>query len=145
MNEAVAALMYHSISLGKEDLEKFKALKVVVRIGSEVDNIDVKAATDLGKPLRYAQFLTKNSVGIAVCNTPAECVEETADSTMSLILNMYRKTFWLAKIVEIGKRVRYAWKYETDTNDCRYKASNSFESWPQAALVFAGVRSPSSV
>ena len=48
LNEAVAALMYHSISLGKEDLEKFKALKVVVRIGSEVDNIDVKAATDLG-------------------------------------------------------------------------------------------------
>ncbi|KAH7724420.1 D-isomer specific 2-hydroxyacid dehydrogenase [Aphelenchoides avenae] len=91
LNEAVAALMYHSISLGKEDLEKFKALKVVVRIGSEVDNIDVKAATDLG---------------IAVCNTPAECVEETADSTMSLILNMYRKTFWLAKIVEIGKRIQ---------------------------------------
>ena len=29
-------------SLTKEDLEKFKNLRIVVRIGSGVDNIDVK-------------------------------------------------------------------------------------------------------
>ena len=28
--------------LGNKDLEKFKALRIVVRIGSGVDNIDVK-------------------------------------------------------------------------------------------------------
>ncbi|MCP9266423.1 CtBP protein [Dirofilaria immitis] len=90
LNEAVAALMWHSITLEREDLEKFKALRVVVRIGTGTDNIDVKAATDLG---------------IAVCNTPGDCVEEVADTTMSLILNMYRKTFWLAKTVSEGKKV----------------------------------------
>ena len=41
--------MYHSIRLEKEDLEKFKALRIVVRIGSTADNIDIKAATELGK------------------------------------------------------------------------------------------------
>uniref|UniRef100_A0A1I7ZUS1 THAP-type domain-containing protein n=1 Tax=Steinernema glaseri TaxID=37863 RepID=A0A1I7ZUS1_9BILA len=90
LNEAVAALMWHSITLEKEDLEKFKALKVVVRIGSGVDNVDVKAATELG---------------IAVCNTPGDCVEEVADSTISMILNLYRKTFWLAKAVVDGKKI----------------------------------------
>ncbi|VDN07785.1 unnamed protein product [Thelazia callipaeda] len=90
LNEAVAALMWHSITLEREDLEKFKALRVVVRIGTGTDNIDVKAATDLG---------------IAVCNTPGDCVEEVADTTISLILNMYRKTFWLAKAISDGKKV----------------------------------------
>lgn len=48
LNEAVVALLYHSISLSREDLLKFKALKVVVRIGSGVHNVDVNAATELG-------------------------------------------------------------------------------------------------
>uniref|UniRef100_F1KT94 THAP-type domain-containing protein n=1 Tax=Ascaris suum TaxID=6253 RepID=F1KT94_ASCSU len=90
LNEAVAALMWHSITLEREDLEKFKALRVVVRIGTGIDNIDIKAATELG---------------IAVCNTPGDCVEEVADTTMSLILNMYRKTYWLAKAVSEGKKI----------------------------------------
>lgn len=41
--------MWHSITLEREDLEKFKALRVVVRIGTGIDNIDIKAATELGK------------------------------------------------------------------------------------------------
>uniref|UniRef100_A0A1I7XME7 2-Hacid_dh_C domain-containing protein n=1 Tax=Heterorhabditis bacteriophora TaxID=37862 RepID=A0A1I7XME7_HETBA len=90
LNEAVAALMYHSIKLEREDLEKFKALRIVVRIGSGCDNIDVKAATELG---------------IAVCHTPGDCIEEVADFTMSLILNLYRRTYWLAKAVSEGKKV----------------------------------------
>ena len=67
LNEAVGALMWHTIQLTKEvtlktlsitftdnlmllsdksyqDLEKFKALRIVVRIGSGVDNIDVKVS-----------------------------------------------------------------------------------------------------
>ena len=36
--------MWHTISLTKEDLEKFKGLRIVVRIGSGVDNIDVKVS-----------------------------------------------------------------------------------------------------
>lgn len=44
LNEAVGALMWHTITLTKEDLEKFKALRIIVRIGSGVDNIDVKVS-----------------------------------------------------------------------------------------------------
>lgn len=89
LNEAVGALMWHTIILTKEDLEKFKALRVIVRIGSGVDNIDVKAAGDLG---------------IAVCNVPGYGVEEVADTTMCLILNLYRRTYWLANAVREGKK-----------------------------------------
>ena len=39
LNEAIGALLWHNISLQREDLEKFKALKIIVRIGSGVDNI----------------------------------------------------------------------------------------------------------
>lgn len=41
--------MYHTITLTREDLEKFKALRIIVRIGSGFDNIDIKSAGDLGK------------------------------------------------------------------------------------------------
>lgn len=81
--------MWHTIILTKEDLEKFKALRIIVRIGSGVDNIDVKAAGELG---------------IAVCNVPGYGVEEVADTTLCLILNLYRRTYWLANMVREGKK-----------------------------------------
>lgn len=81
--------MWHTIVLTKEDLEKFKALRIIVRIGSGTDNIDVKAAGELG---------------IAVCNVPGYGVEEVADTTMCLILNLYRRTYWLANMVREGKK-----------------------------------------
>ena len=90
LNEATAALVWHAITLKKEDLVKFKALKLIVRIGSAYDNIDIKAAGDLG---------------IAVANIPSQCVEEMADTTLSMILNLYRRTAWLAQAVKDGKRV----------------------------------------
>uniref|UniRef100_A0A2P2I836 C-terminal-binding protein-like n=1 Tax=Hirondellea gigas TaxID=1518452 RepID=A0A2P2I836_9CRUS len=89
LNEAVGALMWHTINLTKEDLEKFKALKIIVRIGSGIDNVDSKAAGELG---------------VAVCNVPGYGVEEVADTTMCLILNLYRRTFWLANMVREGKK-----------------------------------------
>lgn len=49
LNEAVGALMYHTITLMREDLEKFKALRIIVRIGSGYDNIDIKSAGELGE------------------------------------------------------------------------------------------------
>uniref|UniRef100_A0A5S6PZK1 C-terminal binding protein n=2 Tax=Trichuris muris TaxID=70415 RepID=A0A5S6PZK1_TRIMR len=82
LGEAVAALLWDSITLSREDLMKFKALKLIVRIGNDTDNVDVRAASELG---------------IAVCNVPGYDVDEVADSTLSLILNMYRRTLWLAK------------------------------------------------
>ncbi|XP_026959778.1 C-terminal-binding protein 1 isoform X3 [Orcinus orca] len=91
LNEAVGALMYHTITLTREDLEKFKALRIIVRIGSGFDNIDIKSAGDLG---------------IAVCNVPAASVEETADSTLCHILNLYRRTTWLHQALREGTRVQ---------------------------------------
>lgn len=41
--------MYHTITLTREDLEKFKALRIIIRIGSGYDNIDIKAAGELGE------------------------------------------------------------------------------------------------
>ncbi|XP_069755813.1 uncharacterized protein [Narcine bancroftii] len=91
LNEAVGALMYHNITLTREDLEKFKALRIIVRIGSGYDNIDVKTAGELG---------------IAVCNIPAAAVEETADSTLCHILNLYRRNTWLYQALREGTRVQ---------------------------------------
>lgn len=51
LNEAVGAMMYHTITLTREDLEKFKALRIIIRIGSGYDNIDIKAAGELGTNL----------------------------------------------------------------------------------------------
>ncbi|KAM9325899.1 C-terminal-binding protein 2 isoform 1-T2 [Gastrophryne carolinensis] len=90
LNEAVGAMMYHTITLTREDLEKFKSLRVIVRIGSGFDNIDIKAAGDLG---------------VAVCNIPSAAVEETADSTICHILNLYRRNTWLYQSVREGTRV----------------------------------------
>ena len=58
LNEAVGALMYHTITLTREDLEKFKALRIIVRIGSGFDNIDIKSAGDLGRRCWILLFAT---------------------------------------------------------------------------------------
>jgi C-terminal binding protein len=47
--------MWHTITLTKEDLEKFKSLRIIIRIGSGVDNVDVKAAGDMGTCLLSAR------------------------------------------------------------------------------------------
>ena len=36
---------------------------------------------------------------------PGYGVEEVADSTLCLILNLYRRTFWLANMVKEGKKI----------------------------------------
>lgn len=48
----MAALLYHTITLSRDDLEKFKGLRVIVRIGSGFDNVDIKAAAELGEGRR---------------------------------------------------------------------------------------------
>jgi C-terminal binding protein len=39
-----------------------------------------------------------------VCNVPGYGVEEVADTTLCLILNLYRRTYWLANMVREGKK-----------------------------------------
>lgn len=40
-----------------------------------------------------------------MCNVPGYGVEEVADSTVCLILNLYRRTYWLANMVREGKKI----------------------------------------
>lgn len=58
--------MYHTITLTREDLEKFKALRIIVRIGSGFDNIDIKSAGDLGMSvtdfLLYLMLASRNPI-----------------------------------------------------------------------------------
>lgn len=35
--------------LDREDLRKFKKLRLIVKVGTEIDSIDVQAASDMGK------------------------------------------------------------------------------------------------
>lgn len=43
-----------------------------------------------------------------MCNVPSASVEETADSTMCHILNLYRRTVWLYMAVKEGNRPQSA-------------------------------------
>lgn len=54
----MGAMMYHTITLTREDLEKFKALRVIVRIGSGYDNVDIKAAGELGECSQSAGWVS---------------------------------------------------------------------------------------
>ena len=60
LNEAVGALMWHTINLNKEDLDKFKSLRVIIRIGSGYDNVDVKAAGEMGEYSETTWLMTLN-------------------------------------------------------------------------------------
>eukprot|EP01080_Neovahlkampfia_damariscottae_P004168 gene4168-7478_t len=73
-------LSWHTDIFTKEELEKFKNLKGIVRIGMGFDNVDIQ---------------TCGERGIVVSNVPDYGTEEVADSAMSLILNLMRKTFEL--------------------------------------------------
>lgn len=104
LDEAIGALMWHTITLTREDLVKFKSLKTIVRIGSGIDNVDIKAAADLG---------------ISVCNVPGYGAEEVADTTLCLILNLYRRTYWLANMVlQEGKRFHSSEQVRDAANGC---------------------------
>ena len=49
LNEAVGVLVYGSMSLQRDDLVKFKSLRVIISLGiCGPHNIDVAAATQLG-------------------------------------------------------------------------------------------------
>lgn len=49
LNEVVGVMMYYIIIFIREDLEKFKVLRVIVRIGSGYDNVDIKVVGEFGE------------------------------------------------------------------------------------------------
>ncbi|ODN03116.1 C-terminal-binding protein [Orchesella cincta] len=79
LNEAVGVFVWDAFTLGREQLAKFKALKVIVKVGPGLTGVDLAAAGERK---------------IAVCHVNGYGIEEAADSTMSLILDSFRmKTF----------------------------------------------------
>ena len=42
---------------------------------------------------------------ISVSHVSGFCTEEVADSTLCMILNLYRRTYWLARDVLAGKKI----------------------------------------
>lgn len=71
-------------------IERCPKLKVIVALGSLVDNIECAYA---------------GQMGVVVCNTPDLCIEEVADSAMSFILSFYRQTAFLHSAVLAGKHL----------------------------------------
>ncbi|MDO5036261.1 MAG: NAD(P)-dependent oxidoreductase [Porphyromonas sp.] len=74
----VAALIVRSDKIDEEVLKAGKELKVVVRAGAGYDNIDTKAATELG---------------ICVQNTPGQNSNAVAELVFALLLYHMRKHF----------------------------------------------------
>jgi len=54
--------------------------------------------------MRESTCLSVGGLGIAVCDLSGHCVEEEADTTLCLILDMYRRTYWLARDVGFCQR-----------------------------------------
>lgn len=64
------------------------------------------------------KFIFLNISGIAVCNVPGFGVEEVADSTLCLILNLYRRTYWLANLVKEGRKLQGPEQVKEAANGC---------------------------
>lgn len=81
---ADVVMVWRDPMLDAATLRRFRRLRAVVRIGVGVDSVDMVAA---------------GSMGISVSNVPAYGTEEVADSTMSHVLNLYRRTSRMAAAV----------------------------------------------
>jgi len=69
-------------------IESMRKSKIIVRYGIGVDNVDLKAAA---------------ARNIPVCNVPDYCIDEVADHTLAMILDMTRKISVNAALVKSGK------------------------------------------
>eukprot|EP01121_Diplochlamys_sp_Union-15-3_P004099 TRINITY_DN1406_c0_g1_i1.p1 TRINITY_DN1406_c0_g1~~TRINITY_DN1406_c0_g1_i1.p1 ORF type:complete len:233 (-),score=43.28 TRINITY_DN1406_c0_g1_i1:288-986(-) len=81
VEEADGLLVWHLRGVIAQDFPHMKKLKIISRIGMGFDNVDLKTAGDHG---------------VYVTNVPDYGVEEVADSTLCMLLNMLRKTHWVS-------------------------------------------------
>ena len=86
------AILSEYAPLSSKVLKSLKKCKIISNTAIGVDNIDVKAAEELG---------------IAVANVPGYCAHEVADHTMSLILAASRNIVVYDRAVRKGQ-----WNYE---------------------------------
>lgn len=93
--ETDAVLAFHELSFTSEVLEGMPRCKVVVRNGVGYDNVDLKAAGELG---------------ILVCNIPDYGTDSVADHTMGCLLALARRLTMYTESIREG-----AWKFAIDT------------------------------
>jgi C-terminal binding protein len=85
---ADAIMVWHTVNIDEEMIKRMPRAKVIVRVGVGYDNVDLIACGKYGLP---------------VCNVPNYGTEEVADHAMSLILALYRRTFFSAQKAENGE------------------------------------------
>ena len=73
--DADGIILYHEVTLTNDILRELKQCKIIVRGGVGYDNVDVKAAGELGIP---------------VCNVPDYGVDEVADHAIGMMLACLR-------------------------------------------------------
>lgn len=84
--DADALLVWHDIQITKKSLSKMKKCKVIVRVGTGFDNVDIIYAA------RKEIFL---------CTVPDYGVNDVADHTWAMILSIYRNIeFFLKRVRE---------------------------------------------
>jgi D-3-phosphoglycerate dehydrogenase / 2-oxoglutarate reductase len=86
-DDVVGLLTGPDFPVGKQELERLPALRVVATCSVGYDHVDVEAA---GKR------------GLWVCNVPDYCVEEMADSSLALLLALLRGVVALDLSVRAG-------------------------------------------
>src|SRR6478735_8429892 len=82
------AILVTYAKLPGELLRQLTRCKVIGRFGLGVDNIDIKAAAELG---------------IAVTYVPDYCMQEVSDHAMALLLALARKVPLSNKLVQAGR------------------------------------------
>jgi len=87
LKDAVGVFLWDNIQLSAEVLGKFRSLKIIVKLGPGLQNIDLDAAS---------------SMGIAVCHVDDDGIEECSDTVLALLLELYRKNILLDKKVREG-------------------------------------------
>lgn len=86
--DADVVALWHSVDMDAALLAKLRKCKMIVRMGVGYDNVDTAEAARLGIP---------------VCNVPNYGTEEVADSALSHILNLFRRTATLAMRIAAGE------------------------------------------
>lgn len=88
--DANGILLRSETKITKEDFIKAKNLKVIVKQGVGVDNIDVAAAKE---------------AGVIVCNTPAMNSESVAELTITLALTIARRVVEVDRLLKRGENL----------------------------------------
>ena len=76
IGDAEIVLLYHDISLSLSSISRMQKCKAIIRCGVGYNNVDIKAAGDLG---------------IVVCNVPDYGTEDVADHALMLLLSATRR------------------------------------------------------